>query len=55
MVSADRVSAYLDLSKTKFLQGVGRRFWPQPKDVDGTPRWDRLEIDRAVDARSPAS
>jgi hypothetical protein len=50
LMNADRAAAYLDLSKTKFLEGVDRRCWPQPKDADGTPRWDRRELDLAVDA-----
>jgi hypothetical protein len=52
MMNADRASAYLDLSKTKFLEGVDRRFWPQPKNADGSPRWDRRDLDAAVDALS---
>lgn len=47
---ADRAAAYCDLSKTKFLEGVETGIWPQPKDADGAPRWDRLELDAAWDA-----
>jgi hypothetical protein len=50
LMNADRAAAYLDLSKSKFLEGVDRRFWPQPKNADGTPRWDRADLDAAVDA-----
>jgi hypothetical protein len=47
---ADRAAAYCDLTKTKFLEGVDNGTWPQPKDADGTPRWDRLDLDAAWDA-----
>jgi hypothetical protein len=50
MMNADRSAAYVDLSKTKFLEGVDSGTWPPAKDVDGMPRWDRLELDAAVDA-----
>src|SRR5260370_41465121 len=50
MMNADRSAAYVDLSKTKFLDGVDNGTWPPAKDVDGMPRWDRLELDAAVDA-----
>jgi hypothetical protein len=48
MMNADRSAAYVDLSKTKFLEGVDSGTWPAAKDVDGMPRWDRLELDAAV-------
>src|SRR5579883_2248721 len=50
MMNADRSAAYVDLSKTKFLEGVDNGTWPAAKNVDGLPRWDRLELDAAVDA-----
>jgi hypothetical protein len=50
MMNADRSAAYVDLSKTKFLEGVEDGTWPIAKDVGGLPRWDRLELDAAVDA-----
>jgi hypothetical protein len=49
-MSADRAAAYCDLSKTKFLEGVDKGIWPAPKDADGVPRWDRLDLDAAWDA-----
>jgi hypothetical protein len=49
MMNADRAAAYVDLSKTKFLEGIGAT-WPHPRDVGGLPRWDRLDLDAAVDA-----
>jgi len=47
---ADRAAAYCDVSKTKFLEGVDNGTWPKPKDADGAPRWDRLQLDAAWDA-----
>lgn len=52
MMNADRSAAYVDLSKTKFLEGVQNGTWPAAKDVDGMPRWDRHDLDAAVDAFS---
>jgi hypothetical protein len=52
MMNADRAAAYLDISKTKFLEGVDRGIWPLARDVDGLPRWDRHDLDSAVDAMS---
>jgi hypothetical protein len=49
MMNADRAAAYVDLSKTKFLEGVEKGIW---RDVDGLPRWDRRDLDAAVDAMS---
>ena len=50
MMNADRAAAYLDLSKTKFLEGVESGTWPPPRDADGLPRWHRLDLDAASDA-----
>jgi hypothetical protein len=52
LMSADRAAAYLDISKTKFLEGVEKGVWPLARDVDGLPRWDRRDLDAAVDAMS---
>lgn len=52
MMNADRSAAYVDLSKTKFLEGVQNGTWPPAKDVGGVFRWDRQELDAAVDAFS---
>jgi hypothetical protein len=35
MMNADRSAAYVDLSETKFLDGVDNGTWPPAKDVDG--------------------
>jgi hypothetical protein len=50
MMNADRAAAYLDISKTKFLEGVTVGIWPAARDVGGLPRWDRLDLDAAVDS-----
>jgi hypothetical protein len=50
MMNADRAAAYVDISKTKFLEGVASGLWPTPRDVGGLPRWDRHDLDSAVDA-----
>jgi hypothetical protein len=52
MMNADRAAAYVDISKTKFLEGVEKGVWPLARDVDGLPRWDRRDLDAAVDAMS---
>jgi hypothetical protein len=52
MMNADRAAAYLDISKTKFLESVAVDIWPGPRDVGGLPRWDRFDLDAAVDAMS---
>lgn len=49
-MDADRSAAYCGLSKTKFLEGVDSGIWPQPKDADGCPRWDRKQLDACWDA-----
>lgn len=50
LMNAERSAAYLDLSKTTFLAGVASGRWPQPKDAGGVNRWDRRDLDAAVDA-----
>jgi hypothetical protein len=50
MMNADRAAAYVDLSKTKFLEGVAAAIWPVARDVGGLARWDRHDLDAAVDA-----
>jgi hypothetical protein len=52
MMNADRAAAYVDISKTKFLEGVEKGVWPLARNVDGLPRWDRRDLDAAVDAMS---
>lgn len=49
-MDADRAAAYCGVSKASFLKGVENGEWPQPKDVSGGLRWDRVELDAAWDA-----
>ncbi len=50
MMNADRAAAYVALSRSKFLELVDSGGLPQPKDLGGVPRWDRIDLDRAMDA-----
>lgn len=45
----ERASAYVGLGRTKFLEMVEAGRMPPAVDLDGSPRWDRLELDRAFD------
>jgi hypothetical protein len=38
MMNADRAAAYVDISKTKFLEGVDKGVWPLARDVEGLPK-----------------
>jgi hypothetical protein len=44
---ADRAAAYLDMSRSKFLELVARGDLPGPKIKDGMRMWDRLALDAA--------
>lgn len=46
---ADRCAAYLDMSKSKFLELVERGKLPKPVRIDGCRMWDRLELDDAFE------
>ncbi len=46
-MKAERGAAYLDMSRTKFLELVDRGNLPKPKIIDGMRMWDRLELDAA--------
>ena len=48
---ANLAAAYVGESETTFLADVGT-IWPEPKQTPGrrSKRWDRLELDAAVDA-----
>ena len=50
-MDADRAAAYCGVSKTTFLRGVENGDWPQPKEICGAIRWDRIELDAAWDAK----
>jgi hypothetical protein len=44
-----RAAAYVGFGTTKFGELVDEGIMPLPMDVDGTPRWDRFDLDAAVD------
>lgn len=46
-MKAERAAAYLDMSRSKFLELVGQGRLPKPKIIDGVRVWDRLAIDAA--------
>jgi predicted DNA-binding transcriptional regulator AlpA len=48
-MDVEHASAYVGLGRTKFLEMVEAGLMPRPVDLDGSPRWDRLDIDRAFD------
>jgi predicted DNA-binding transcriptional regulator AlpA len=48
-MNADRAAAYIGLGKTKFLELVQAGRMPKPIEFDGAPRWDRFELDAAVE------
>jgi hypothetical protein len=46
-MKADRAAAYLDMSRSKFLELVDAERLPKPKIIDGIRVWDRLALDAA--------
>ena len=42
-MKAERAAAYLDMSRSKFLELVGQGRLPKPKIIDGVRVWDRLQ------------
>jgi predicted DNA-binding transcriptional regulator AlpA len=50
---ADRAAAYLDISRSLFLDLVEQGLMPKPRNLRGAPRWDRLEIEAAWDDLQP--
>jgi predicted DNA-binding transcriptional regulator AlpA len=49
LLRADRAAAYLDMSKSKFLELVDQGRLPTPVRIDGITSWDRRELDSAVE------
>jgi predicted DNA-binding transcriptional regulator AlpA len=49
LLAADRAAAYIGFGPTKFSDMVADGRMPLPVDIDGSPRWDRLELDAAVE------
>jgi predicted DNA-binding transcriptional regulator AlpA len=48
LLDAERSAAYVSVGRTKFLEMVGKGVMPKPMDLDGMPRWDRHELDGAI-------
>jgi predicted DNA-binding transcriptional regulator AlpA len=46
-MKAERAAAYLDMSRSKFLELVEQGRLPKPKVIDGIRVWDRLAIETA--------
>ncbi len=46
-MKAERAAAYLDMSRSKFLELVAGDRLPKPKVIDGIRVWDRLALDDA--------
>jgi hypothetical protein len=46
-MKAERAAAYLDMSRSKFLELVEAQRLPKPKIIDGIRVWDRLALDAA--------
>jgi len=46
-MKAERAAAYLDMSRSKFLELVDTQRLPKPKIIDGIRVWDRLALDSA--------
>lgn len=49
LMPEDRAAAYVGFGSTKFSELVDSGLMPRPIDVDGSKRWDRLELDAAVE------
>jgi predicted DNA-binding transcriptional regulator AlpA len=49
LMELERAAAYVGLGRTKFSEMVKAGHMPKPVDLDGSPRWDRIDLDRTVD------
>jgi hypothetical protein len=54
-MKAERAAAYLDMSRSKFLELVEQGRLPKPKIIDGVRVWDRLAIEAAFNDFSDRS
>jgi predicted DNA-binding transcriptional regulator AlpA len=48
-MDTERAASYVEFGRTKFLEMVDDGRMPKPIDVDGSPRWDRVELDAAFE------
>jgi predicted GIY-YIG superfamily endonuclease len=51
-MKSDRAAAYLDMSRSKFLELVDRGWLPAPTIVDGIEIWDPSRLDSAFNGSS---
>lgn len=51
LLSVEQAASYVGISKTTFLNGVGRA-WPKSIRHGKRVLWDRTRLDRTVDAMS---
>jgi hypothetical protein len=49
LLPADRAAAYVGFGPTKFSELVDKGIMPAPLNIDGSNRWDRLQLDAAVE------
>jgi predicted DNA-binding transcriptional regulator AlpA len=49
LMAVVRAAAYIDFGRTKFLEMVNDGRMPKPVYIDGNPRWDRVDLDSAVE------
>jgi len=48
-MDVERAASYVGFGRTKFLEMVDDGRMPKPIDVDGNPRWDRIDLDAAFE------
>lgn len=48
-MDVERAAAYVGFGRTKFLELVEDGRMPPPIDIDGNPRWDRVDLDAAFE------
>ncbi len=48
-MDVERAASYVGFGRTKFLEMVDDGRMPKPIDVDGSPRWDRIDLDAAFE------
>jgi predicted DNA-binding transcriptional regulator AlpA len=49
LMSLERAAAYVGFGSTKFQELIELGKMPPAIDVDGSPRWDRVELDAGVE------
>jgi hypothetical protein len=49
LMPVELAARYVGFGVTKFKELIEERKMPQAIDVDGSPRWDRCDLDAAVD------